>query len=359
MRLSLNEQSQDIVMMGARKIAFRMKHRQIDTEHILLSLLESNDNPGIQAILRFNPDLDLMRREIIHLSIQSRPVANDLDLESIRMCPTGLNVIESARQEAQLLGHYNVGTEDLLLGLIREGTGIAYRILNKNGITLTRARKEIWQVLHPGETPAVPSMAERSSMEQPIIHGEGVLHGHPDILKIMINERQLFKRTKDLARAISEDYAGREPVFISVLKGSLFFLSDLLREITIPCKFDLMTVSSYGDKTTSSGNVKLVMDLKQDVEGKDIIIVEDIYDSGRTLRYIVDHINSRKPASLKTCVLLNKKTTRTCEAELHYVGFDIPDEFVVGYGLDYGERYRQLPYVGVLKPEVYSVQEKK
>lgn len=176
---------------------------------------------------------------------------------------------------------------------------------------------------------------------------------HSDIAKILLTEEQIKERVKELGTQISLDYAGKKPLLISVLKGSIVFLSDLLRYITIPCTFDLMTVSSYGKRTQSSGSVKLVMDLKQDVAGQYIIIIEDIFDTGRTMYYILEHIKLRNPASVKTCVLLNKLRPHEMDIQLDYVGFEIPNEFVVGYGLDYGELYRNLPYVCVLKPEVY------
>lgn len=175
-----------------------------------------------------------------------------------------------------------------------------------------------------------------------------------DIEKILLTEEQLESRIKELGAQISKDYEGKNPLLISVLKGSIIFLSDLLRYITIPCTFDLMTVSSYGKKTQSSGSVKLVMDLKQDVSNQHVIIIEDIFDSGRTIYYILEHIKLRHPASVKTCVLLNKLAPHEMNIHLDYVGFDIPNEFVVGYGLDYAEYYRNLPYVCVLKPQVYT-----
>ncbi|MDI6783378.1 MAG: hypoxanthine phosphoribosyltransferase [bacterium] len=177
-----------------------------------------------------------------------------------------------------------------------------------------------------------------------------------DIEKILLSQDQIATRVKGLGAQISQDYAGKNPLLISVLKGSIIFLSDLLRQITIPCSFDLMTVSSYGKKTKSSSSVKLVMDLKQDVANQHVIIIEDVFDSGRTIYYILEHIKLRNPASVKTCVLLNKLCPHEMNIQLDYIGFDIPNEFVVGYGLDYGELYRNLPYVCVLKPEVYQKQ---
>jgi len=177
-----------------------------------------------------------------------------------------------------------------------------------------------------------------------------------DIEKILLSQEQIETRVKELGAQISQDYVGKNPLLISVLKGSIIFLSDLLRHMTIPCTFDLMTVSSYGKKTKSSGSVKLVMDLKQDVAGQHIIIIEDIFDTGKTIYYILEHIKLRNPASAKTCVLLNKQCPHEMNIQLDYIGFDIPNEFVVGYGLDFGELYRNLPYVCVLKPQIYQKQ---
>ena len=257
------------------------------------------------------------------------------------------------------MGHSYIGTEHILLGLIREGEGVAYRVLSKHGLTLTRTRKEVWHVLNDSTTANTTGSAK--NIQGPFDSEAGARISeqesqtiHPDVKDILINEKQIEKRVKDLGKLISKEYAGKEPLLISVLKGSILFLADLLREITIPCRFDLMTVSSYGDKTESSGKVKLVMDLKQEVKGRDVIVVEDIFDTGRTLKYIMEHIHDRKPSSVKVCVLLSKKRKHEVDVQPEYVGFEIPDEFVVGYGLDYAERYRHLPYIAVLKPEIYS-----
>ena len=175
-----------------------------------------------------------------------------------------------------------------------------------------------------------------------------------ETIKVLIPEEKAAKRIEEIGRQISEDYAGRQVHLICILKGGVFFMCELAKRITVPVSMDFMSVSSYGDGTTSSGIVKIAKDLDEALEGKDVIIVEDIIDSGRTLSYLLENLKSRKPRSLKLCTLLDKPSRRVKEVELHYCGFSIPDHFVVGYGLDYAERYRNLPYIGVLKPCVYE-----
>ena len=175
-----------------------------------------------------------------------------------------------------------------------------------------------------------------------------------DIGEILITEEQIQKRTAELAREITEDYRGKGPLLICILKGGLMFLADLMREIQLPVEIDFMAVSSYGDSTESSGIVRILMDLQRNIQGRHVLIVEDIIDTGQTLSYIIETLRARDPASIKVCTLLDKSARREVEIPLDYVGFDIPDKFVVGYGLDYGEIYRNLPYVAVLKPEMYS-----
>ena len=175
-----------------------------------------------------------------------------------------------------------------------------------------------------------------------------------DIQEVLFTEEQLARRVGELAHQITQDYQGREIVLISVLRGSFVFMADLVRQITVPCTVDFMAVSSYGSGTTSSGQVKIVKDLSETIEGKDVIVVEDILDSGNTLSYLLKLLEARRPASIRLCTLLDKPERRTKPVEVQYSGFTIPDEFVVGYGLDYDERYRNLPYIGVLKPKVYG-----
>ena len=175
-----------------------------------------------------------------------------------------------------------------------------------------------------------------------------------DIKCVLFSEEQLEQRVCELAAQIDRDYAGKEPLLVSVLRGSFVFMADLVRHITLPCTVDFMAVSSYGSGTTSSGQVKIIKDLSEQIEGKDVIVVEDILDSGNTLSYLLKLLEARHPASIRLCTLLDKPERRTRPVELHYCGFTIPDAFVVGYGLDYAEQYRNLPYIGVLKPEVYG-----
>ncbi|HUS70978.1 MAG TPA: hypoxanthine phosphoribosyltransferase, partial [Anaerolineae bacterium] len=165
---------------------------------------------------------------------------------------------------------------------------------------------------------------------------------------------QIREKTKELGRRIAQDYEGKNPLLICVLKGGLMFLADLMREIHMPLEIDFMAVSSYGDRTESSGVVRILMDLERNIRGRHVLIVEDIIDTGRTLNYIIENLHTRGPASIKVCALLNKPARRLLDIPLDYVGFEIPDRFVIGYGLDFGEIYRNLPFVGVLKPELYS-----
>lgn len=175
-----------------------------------------------------------------------------------------------------------------------------------------------------------------------------------DILEVFYSEEQLKNRVAELGAAITKDYQGKAPVLVSVLRGSYIFMADLTRSIDLPCTVDFMSVSSYGKGTTSSGQVKILKDLSAPIEGKDLIIVEDILDSGNTLYYLRDVLTARKPASISICTLLDKPERRVKDIRADYSGFEVPDAFVVGYGLDYAEKYRNLPYIGVLKPEIYG-----
>ena len=177
-----------------------------------------------------------------------------------------------------------------------------------------------------------------------------------DIQRTLFSKEEIDRRLDELAAEINRDYAGKEPMLISVLRGSFVFMADLTRKITLPCTVDFMAVSSYGKGTTSSGQVQITKDLSDDIEGKDILVVEDILDSGNTLSYLMKLLQARHPASIRLCTLLDKPERRVVPVQADYVGFTIPDEFVVGYGLDYAEKYRNLPYIGVLKPSVYEEQ---
>lgn len=176
-----------------------------------------------------------------------------------------------------------------------------------------------------------------------------------DVDQILIDERQLQARIRELAAEIAADYEDTEDLLLlCVLKGAYMFLADLSRLLPMPHEVDFMAVSSYGTGTTSSGAVRIVLDLKEDIAGKHVLIVEDIIDSGRTLDYMRRNLLSRAPASLRICTLLNKPERREIDVPLDYLGFDIPDEFVVGYGLDFAQRYRNLPFIAVLKPDVFA-----
>ena len=176
-----------------------------------------------------------------------------------------------------------------------------------------------------------------------------------DIGEILLTEAQIQARVAELGAQVSSDYGGRALTLVSVLKGSLPFMADLMRSITQPLRIDLMEVSSYGGSSTeSSGLVRILKDLSSSIEGEDVLIVEDIIDTGLTLNYLVRYLRGKKPASLRICTLLDKPARRLVEIDVDYIGFTIPDQFVVGYGLDYGELYRNLRFVGVLRPEVYA-----
>lgn len=175
-----------------------------------------------------------------------------------------------------------------------------------------------------------------------------------DIQEILFSREELDRRVSEIAEQINRDYADKEILLISVLRGSFIFMADLARKITRPCRIDFMSVSSYGKGTSSSGQVQITKDLSEDISGLHVIVIEDILDSGNTLSYLLRILEQRHPASIRLCTLLDKPDRRKVEVTVHYSGFTIPDAFVVGYGLDYAERYRNLPYIGILKPEVYS-----
>ena len=175
-----------------------------------------------------------------------------------------------------------------------------------------------------------------------------------DIDRILISEEELSKIVKELGAKITEDYKDKNLLLVSILKGSVTFMADLMREINIPCNIDFMAVSSYGSGTKSSGVVKIIKDLDSSIEGKDLLIVEDILDSGRTLNYIKEILLARNPKRIRICTLFHKPERRDVDLYADYIGSKVPNEFIVGYGLDYNEYYRNLPYIGVLKESVYS-----
>ena len=173
-------------------------------------------------------------------------------------------------------------------------------------------------------------------------------------IEVLLNEAEVDERIKAIGEQISKDYEGREVHLVCVLKGGTFFMCELAKRITVPVSMDFMSVSSYGNETKSTGVVRIVKDLDEPLKGKDVIVVEDIVDSGRTLSYLLEMLHDRGPKSLKLCTLLDKPDRRVVHVDVDYTGFQIPDEFVVGYGLDYAQKYRNLPYIGVLKPSVYE-----
>lgn len=177
-----------------------------------------------------------------------------------------------------------------------------------------------------------------------------------DILKVLYDENQLRKRVNELGKLIENDYKDKDLVVIGVLKGCMFFMADLVREINLPLVIDFMVVSSYGASTKSSGVVRIIKDLERDIQGKDVLIVEDIIDTGLTLSYLIEVLKGRSPNSIEVVSLLDKPSRRKADVDISYTGFQVPDEFVCGYGLDYNELYRNLPFVCILKPEVYENQ---
>jgi hypoxanthine phosphoribosyltransferase len=189
------------------------------------------------------------------------------------------------------------------------------------------------------EVPPAPSTVSQTELEKAVA-------------EVLIEEDVLRSRVVELGDEVSRDYAGRELLLIGVLKGAVFFMADLMRQLTVPCEIDFMAISSYGASTDSSGVVRILKDLDINIEGRDVLVVEDIIDSGLTLSYLMRNLEAREPASLEVCALLTKPERREIDVPVRYVGFEIPNRFVIGYGLDFAERYRNLPYVGVLDPDL-------
>ena len=184
---------------------------------------------------------------------------------------------------------------------------------------------------------------------------DGDIHpSEADVESILLTSEQIAARVAEMGAQISADYAGKDPVFVSVLVGAAIFAADLLRQITIPCSLDFMAISSYGKETRSSGVVRVMKDLDESIESRHVVIVEDIIDTGLTLNYLLDNIRNRNVASVRVAALLDKPSRRLTDVSVDYIGFEVPDEFVIGYGLDFAQRYRNFPYVGVLRPEVYG-----
>ncbi|MFH0891735.1 MAG: hypoxanthine phosphoribosyltransferase [Candidatus Falkowbacteria bacterium] len=177
---------------------------------------------------------------------------------------------------------------------------------------------------------------------------------HRNIKSILFPAKMIRKRIKTLGKEISRDYKGREPILIGVANGALVFLADLMRALSCPAKIDLIRVGSYGQKASTSGLISVAKDIEMDIAGKNVIVVEDIIDTGLTMDFIVRHLQKNNPASIGVCALLDKSAARKINIKINYAGFPVTNEFVVGYGLDYAENYRHLPYIGILKPEIYS-----
>ena len=201
------------------------------------------------------------------------------------------------------------------------------------------------------ETATVPGNADA----EPTPGGLGSDHGYgPDIDHVLLTETQIQDKIQELAARVAADYAGKEVLLVGVLKGAVLFMSDFARALQLPTQMEFMAVSSYGSATSSSGIVRILKDLDRDISGRHVLVLEDIIDSGLTLSWLLKNLGGRQPASLEVCTLLRKPDATKVEVPVRYVGFDIPNEFVIGYGLDYAERYRDLPYIATLKPEVYA-----
>ena len=220
-----------------------------------------------------------------------------------------------------------------------------------------RDERDDWPLVatDEGAVVAVVGLAEAPGWEGAVraVREDGVTTSvHADVGEVLIDEEALRTRVVELGAEISVDYEGRDLLLVGVLKGAIFFISDLMRELTVPCEVDFMAISSYGAATDSSGVVRILKDLEINISGRDVLVVEDIIDSGLTLSYLRRTLGARKPASLEICALLTKPERREVEVPVRYVGFEIPNRFVIGYGLDFAERYRNLPYIGVLHPDL-------
>lgn len=176
----------------------------------------------------------------------------------------------------------------------------------------------------------------------------------PDLEKVLISSEEIQSKVGQIGAEVTRDYAGERPLLVGILRGGVVFLSDLMRAVDLPCEIDFMDISSYGAGTSSSGVVRILKDLEEDITGRHVLIVEDIVDTGLTLSYLTRALLARKPASLEICALLTKPSRRKVRIDVKYLGFEVPDEFVVGYGLDYAGAYRNLPDIGVLKPEIFG-----
>ena len=201
------------------------------------------------------------------------------------------------------------------------------------------------------ETAAVPANADA----EPTPRGFGHDHGYgPDIDHVLLSEDQIQDKIREMAARVAADYAGKEVLLVGVLKGAVLFMSDFARALQLPTQMEFMAVSSYGSATSSSGVVRILKDLDRDISGRHVLVLEYIIDSGLTLSWLLKNLGGRQPASLEVCTLLRKPDAVKVEVPVKYIGCDIPNEFVIGYGLDYAERYRDLPYIATLRPEVYA-----
>jgi hypoxanthine phosphoribosyltransferase len=178
----------------------------------------------------------------------------------------------------------------------------------------------------------------------------------PDVKEVLISSGEIEAKVREIGARITEDYEGEKPLLVGILRGAVVIMSDLMRTIDLPCELDFMDISSYGTGTSSSGVVRILKDLEEDITGRHVLIVEDIIDTGLTLSYLVRSLHARKPDSLEICALLSKPSRRRAQLDVRYLGFEVPDEFVVGYGLDYAGAYRNLPDICVLKPEVFATE---
>ena len=197
------------------------------------------------------------------------------------------------------------------------------------------------------------SVSQRARASVPTLSAH-VQAYEPDIDRVLITSEEIQDKLRDMGERITADYAGRQLLLVGVLKGAFVVMADLARNIRLPLEFDFMAVASYGTATKTSGVVRILKDLDHELEGRDVLLVEDIVDSGLTLNYLLKNLHARRPRSLEVAALLQKKDIQQVPIELRYLGFDIPNEFVVGYGLDFAERYRNLPYIATLKPEAYQ-----
>ncbi len=271
---------------------------------------------------------------------------------------------------ALLLKYGRITLADALSGEVGQATPPRHGVIRAGAVDAPAAQaraathvsaRSLGSPVSPGTPQSRPGAGprDREARRRRFWRGDGRMNGRPDLVadvaEVLITEGEIQAKVAELGDRVSADYAGTELTLVSVLKGSLPFMADLMRSITIPVQIDLMEVSSYGGSATeTSGLVRILKDLSSSIDGRHVLIVEDIIDTGLTLNYLVRYLRGKNPASLRICTLLDKPARRLVEIPIDYRGFEIPDQFVIGYGLDYGERYRNLRFVGVLRPEVYA-----